>query len=93
MAAQLRRRLGNLFEAMPRDLQQTMLSAPRRASMLQSLRVQSKVAVPGMPIPVRLVPCACAASVLATGSGMMCCEWITGRNSCSASERITSSAA
>ena len=53
MAAQLKRRLGNLFEAMPRDLQQTMLSAPRRASMLQSLRVQSKVAVPGMPVPVR----------------------------------------
>ena len=51
-AAQLRRRLGSLFEAMPRDLQQTMLSAPRRASMLQNLRVQSKVAIPGMPVPV-----------------------------------------
>ena len=51
-AAQLRRRLGTLFEAMPRDLQQTMLSAPRRASMLQNLRVHSKVAIPGMPVPV-----------------------------------------
>ena len=51
-AMQLKRRLGTLFEAMPRDLQQTMLSAPRRASMLQNLRVHSKVAIPGMPVPV-----------------------------------------
>ena len=69
-AAQLRRRLGTLFEAMPRDLQQTMLSAPRRASMLQNLRVHSKVAIPGMPVPGVHLPlpvgclqrcCACTA--------------------------------
>ena len=58
-AAQLKRRLGNLFEAMPRDLQQTMLSAPRRASMLQNLRVHSKVAIPGMPVPVRSLSMTC----------------------------------
>ena len=61
-AAQLKRRLGTLFEAMPRDLQQTMLSAPRRASMLQNLRVHSKVAVPGMPVPVCAAPMSAACS-------------------------------
>jgi len=32
-----------VFEAMPRDLQQTMLSAPHRATLLHGLRAHTKV--------------------------------------------------
>lgn len=46
----LKRRLGALFEGMPRDLQATMLSAPHRASLLQGVRTQGPV--PGMPVAV-----------------------------------------
>ena len=45
--AALKRGLGSVYEAMPRDLQQTMLSSPSRAALLQSLSVQSRV--PGLP--------------------------------------------
>ena len=45
--AALKRGLGSVYEAMPRDLQQTMLSSPARAALLQSLSVQVKV--PGQP--------------------------------------------
>jgi hypothetical protein len=38
-----RRELVAVFEAMPRDLQQTMLSAPRRADLLHSLGAHTKV--------------------------------------------------
>lgn len=37
------RELVAVFEAMPRDLQQTMLSAPRRADLLHSLGAHTKV--------------------------------------------------
>lgn len=49
-AEQLKRRLGALFEGMPRDLQATMLSAPHRASLLQGVRTH--VPVPGPPVAV-----------------------------------------
>jgi len=45
--AALKRGLGSVYEAMPRDLQQTMLSSPARAALLQSLSVQARV--PGQP--------------------------------------------
>ncbi|CAK0733784.1 hypothetical protein CVIRNUC_000332 [Coccomyxa viridis] len=45
--AALKRGLGSVYEAMPRDLQQTMLSSPSRAALLQSLSIQSRV--PGLP--------------------------------------------
>ncbi len=43
----LRRGLGAVYEAMPRDLQQTMLSSPARAALLQSLSDHTRV--PGQP--------------------------------------------
>lgn len=45
--AALRRGLGAVYEAMPRDLQQTMLSSPARAALLQSLSLH--IRVPGQP--------------------------------------------
>lgn len=42
-AAQLRTELVRIFEAMPRDLQQLVLSSPQRADLLYRLRVHSKV--------------------------------------------------
>lgn len=48
--AGLKQELKSVFEAMPRDLQQTMLSAPRRAALLHSLHVQSKLRIPGQPL-------------------------------------------
>ena len=50
--AALRRGLGAVYEAMPRDLQQTMLSSPVRAALLQSLSVH--IRVPGQPARNRL---------------------------------------
>ena len=44
----LRRGLGAVYEAMPRDLQQTMLSSPARAALLQSLSDPGN-RVPGQP--------------------------------------------
>jgi hypothetical protein len=41
--AEAKRELVAVFEAMPRDLQQTMLSAPRRADLLHSLGAHTKV--------------------------------------------------
>lgn len=43
--AEAKRELVRVFEAMPRDLQQTMLSAPRRAAMLHTLRTHTKVTI------------------------------------------------
>jgi hypothetical protein len=43
-----------VFEAMPRDLQQTMLSAPRRAELLNSLHSPPAVPLPGRTL--RRVP-------------------------------------
>lgn len=50
--AALRRGLGAVYEAMPRDLQQTMLSSPVRAALLQSLSLH--IRVPGQPARNRL---------------------------------------
>jgi hypothetical protein len=41
--AEAKREMVRVFEAMPRDLQQTMLSAPRRADLLHSLGAHTKV--------------------------------------------------
>lgn len=41
--AEAKRELVRVFEAMPRDLQQTMLSAPHRATLLHGLRAHTKV--------------------------------------------------
>ena len=41
--AEAKRELVRVFEAMPRDLQQTMLSAPHRAFLLHGLRAHTKV--------------------------------------------------
>ena len=46
--AELRGALGRLFESMPRDLQQTMLSSPSRAALLQTLAVHPRI--PGQPL-------------------------------------------
>ncbi|KAK9810174.1 hypothetical protein WJX72_006112 [[Myrmecia] bisecta] len=47
-AALLKKQVGAIFGAMPRDLQQTMLSSPQRAALLHGLTTQHKV--PGQPL-------------------------------------------
>ena len=48
-AAALQQQLKAIFESMPRDLQQTMLSSPQRAALLQGSGPQTKASPDGQP--------------------------------------------